>query len=136
MPKINKIKVGDTIYDVGSNTSIEVSKISIGSASAGTAIKADDITAWNAGTTPTLGTKIAADDITSWDAGTLPTATVSNETLTITFGTLPTLNYTARQIPNVTNVGTVPSLTYTERTIPNISVTSQQVVSEVTEESD
>lgn len=106
------------------------SKESIGSASAGTAIKADDITAWSAGTVPTLGTAIPADDITAWAAGSLPSFSYDSETETLTFspGTLPSLSYTAKSIPNVTNVGTLPSLSYTEKTIPNITVTSKQVV--------
>lgn len=87
----------------------------------GTAISADDITAWNAGSTPTLGTAIPADDITAWSAGTLPTAVVEGENLTLTFGTLPSLSYTAKSIPNVTNVGSVPTLSYTARTIPNVT---------------
>lgn len=145
---------------------------SVGSASAGTAISADDITAWDAGSTPTLGTAIAvksvkswtagsaptlgtaiaADDITAWDAGSLPTAVVTGENLTLNFGSLPSLSYTARSIPNVTSAGTaaslttedksipnvtsvgsVPSLSYTSRTIPNISVTSKTVVTGITE---
>jgi len=106
---------------------------SIGSASAGTAISADDITGWNAGAVPTLGTAIPADDITDWSAGTLPAAVVNGENLTLTFGTLPSLSYTAKSIPNVTSVGTAPTLQYTARTIPNITVTSKTVVTSVTE---
>ena len=49
----------------------------------------------------TAGTAIAADDITAWNAGSVTTATVSNETLTITTGTKPSLSYTARSIPNI-----------------------------------
>lgn len=48
------------------------------------------------------GTVISADDITSWSAGTLPTATITGENLTLNFGTLPTLEYTAKTIPNIT----------------------------------
>ena len=106
------------------------STMSIGSASTGTAIDADDITAWSAGTTPTLGTAIDADDITAWSAGTLPSAIYDSETetLELTFGSLPSLSYTAKSIPNVTSVGTTPSLSYTAKSIPNISVTSKTVV--------
>lgn len=104
---------------------------SIGSASAGTAIAADDITAWSAGTLPTLGTAIPADDITAWSAGTAASASVSNGVLTITNGTAPSLTYTAKSIPNVTAVGTLPSLTYTARSIPNISVTNKTVVTAI-----
>lgn len=47
------------------------------------------------------GTAIAADDITSWSAGTLPAASVANGVLTLSDGTLPDLKYTARSIPNI-----------------------------------
>ena len=76
----NSPKFTDTKYTVTTDT--------VGSASAGTAI--------------------TADDITSWSTGTLPSATVTGENLTLNFGTLP-------------------SLAYTEKTIPNISVTSKTV---------
>ena len=154
------------------DTKYSASSTSIGSASAGTAIKADDITAWDAGSTPTLGdpitaTKItgwnagsaptlgaaiSADDITGWDAGSMPTFSVANETLIITPGSAPSLQYTPKSIPNVTSVGAVPSLTksdvsvpnvtdvgevpalsYSEKTIPNISVTQKTVVTGITE---
>lgn len=153
----------DTTYTANTTT--------VGSASAGTAIKADDITAWNAGSTPTLGdvitatkittwsagskptlgTAIKADDITAWSAGTVTTASVANGVLTISEGTAPSLSYTEKTIPNVTNVGSapsmtkedvsipnvtdvgeVPSLTYSEKTIPNISVTSKTVATGIT----
>ena len=87
----------------------------------GTAISADDITSWSTGTLPTLGSAIPADDITSWSAGTLPSATVQDEILTITFGTLPSLQYTAKSIPNITGVGTLPTLDYTSKSIPNVT---------------
>ena len=112
----------------------------IGSASAGSAIKADDITgwdagdtptlgdpitatlidSWNAGSKPTLGTAIPADDITSWSAGSLPNAVVEDGVLKLTFGTLPNLQYTPKSIPNVTSVGSVPTLTKTDKSIPNV----------------
>ena len=60
-----------------------LSGVSIGSASAGTAIPADDITAWSQGTLP--------DAV--YDSAT--------ETLQFTFGTLPSLSYTAKTIPNI-----------------------------------
>ncbi|MBP5325317.1 MAG: hypothetical protein J6Y86_07480 [Pseudobutyrivibrio sp.] len=47
------------------------------------------------------GTAIAADDITAWDAGTMTSLSVSDETLTVTSGTAPTLSYTSRSIPNI-----------------------------------
>lgn len=103
----------------------------VGSASAGTAITADDITSWSTGTLPNLGTAIATDDITAWSTGTLPSMTVNGETLIVNFGTLPSLSYTEKSIPNVTSIGTLPSLSYTEKTIPNISVTNKTVVTEI-----
>ena len=64
------------------NTTYTASTTSIGSASAGTAIPADDITAWS--------------------AGTATSASVSQGVLTITNGTAPSLSYTAKSIPNIT----------------------------------
>lgn len=63
----------------------------------------------------TAGTAISADDITDWSAGTLPGAVYDDatETLEISFGSLP-------------------SLSYTSRSIPNISVTSKTVVTGIT----
>lgn len=49
----------------------------------------------------TEGTAIDADDITSWSAGTAASVTVSGETATFTNGTAPALNYTAKTIPNI-----------------------------------
>lgn len=49
----------------------------------------------------TSGTAIAADDITAWSAGTAASASVSGGVLTITNGTAPSLDYTARSIPNI-----------------------------------
>ena len=49
------------------------------------------------------GTAIPADDITAWSTGVLPSALYDNETETLefTFGTLPSLSYTAKSIPNI-----------------------------------
>ena len=47
------------------------------------------------------GTAIAADDITAWNAGTAASATVSQGVLTLISGTVPSLSYTARSIPNI-----------------------------------
>ena len=52
------------------------------------------------------GTAIAADDITAWSAGSLPTASVANGVLTLGMGTLPSLSYTARSIPNISVTST------------------------------
>ena len=64
------------------NTTYTANNENIGSASAGTAIPADDITAWS--------------------AGTATSASVSKGVLTITNGTAPSLSYTAKSIPNIT----------------------------------
>ena len=58
-----------------------LSTISIGSASAGTAID--------------------ADDITSWSAGTAASASYANGILTISNGTAPSLSYSSKSIPNI-----------------------------------
>lgn len=82
---------------------------------------------WSAGSTPTLGTAIPADDITAWTtntptAVTLPTYTVTDEMLTISAGSVTngvaaSLSYTEKSIPNVTNVGSVPTLTVTTKNV-------------------
>ena len=115
------------------DTKYTASTTSIGSASKGTAIAADDITSWDAGTTPTLGDAIDATKISAWNKGTLPAASVTDGVLTFAMGTLPSLTYADRSVPNVTSVGTLPDLKYTARSIPNISVTSKTVVTGITE---
>lgn len=72
---------------------------------------------WDAGSTPTLGDAIDADDITNWDAGSSSGAEVTGGVLKLTNSTVPTLNFTAKTIPNVTNVGTAPSLIVTPTTV-------------------
>lgn len=72
---------------------------------------------WNAGSVPTLGTAIDADDITNWDAGSASNAVVSNGVLRLTNSVAPTLAYTARTVPNVTDVGSAPTLTVTPATV-------------------
>ena len=62
------------------------------------------------GSAPTLGTAIPADDITAWTTNTPTSFSVSGEKLIITSGTAATLNYTAKSIPNVTSVGSAPTL--------------------------
>lgn len=70
----------DSAYAAKSHTH-EVETDSVGSASAGTAI--------------------AADDITAWSAGTLPSISVSNGVIKLGKGSVPALSYTARSIPNI-----------------------------------
>ena len=62
------------------------------------------------GSAPTLGTAIPADDITAWTTNTPTSFTVSEEKLTIVAGKAATLSYTAKSIPNVTSVGSAPTL--------------------------
>ena len=120
----------DFIYDgtqwhlvgnyLDTNTTYTASTTSIGSASAGTAIAADDITAWTTNT-PTAVTKKTV--VTSASGA---TATVANGVLTLTngsFGTGDSVTVTA---------GTAASLSYTARSIPNISVTSTTVATGIT----
>ena len=66
-------KLTDTQYTANTDT--------IGSASAGTAIKADDITEWNAGAAAGMS--------------------VANGVLTFTPGSTPSLSYTEKTIPNI-----------------------------------
>lgn len=72
---------------------------------------------WVAGTTPTLGTAIDADDITNWDAGSASSATVTGGVLHLTNSVVPTLSYTAKSVPNVTDVGSAAQLTVTATTV-------------------
>ena len=116
----------ENIGSASTGTAISADDITSWSAGAlptlGTAISADDITAWDAGSTPTLGTAISADDITAWSAGTMFSASFDGKcTLSLTSGSVPSLSYTGRTIPNVTSVGSVPSLSYTARSIPNVT---------------
>ena len=119
---------------------------SIGSASAGTAISADDITAWSAGTIPSLTTTThSVPNITGNTSVTvksvktvntvMTTATISSGVLTFSTGaSVVTEDKTASNTTvgtaisikgvNEWSAGTVPSLSYTSRTIPNISVTT------------
>ena len=80
---------------------------------------------WNAGALPELGDAIEADDITNWDAGSSSSAVVNQGVLRLTNSTVPTLQYQAKSVPNITNLGTLPSLTVTPTTVvvPDNSVT-------------
>lgn len=105
---VNFIYDGTQWHIVGADSTYTASTTSVGSASG-----------WSAGSVPTLGTAIAADDITAWSAGSAASASVASGILTLTNGTAPSLSYTARSIPNVTSVGTAPSLTITSTTVAN-----------------
>ena len=121
----NSPKFTDTEYTANTSKLVTTTVPNITSVGAaptlGTAIPADDITAWDAGSVPTLGTAIPADDITAWTTNTPTAFSVSGEKLSITSGTAASLSYTAKSIPNVTSVGTKPSLSYTAKSIPNIT---------------
>lgn len=108
------------IPEQDTNTTYAASTVSIGSASTGTAIPADDITAW------TTNTPTAVTPATVVTSASGATASVSNGVLSITngsFGTGPAATVTA---------GTAASLSYTAKSIPNISVTSKNVVTGIT----
>ena len=68
------------------------------------------------GSAPTLGTAIPADDITAWTTNTATTpvaVSVSGGGLNLTSGskgTSASLSYSAKSIPNVTSVGSAPTL--------------------------
>lgn len=62
------------------------------------------------GSAPTLGTAITADDITAWTTNTPTSFVVTDQKLSITSGTAASLSYSARTIPNVTSVGSAPTL--------------------------
>ena len=121
---------GETAYyDVGTEE--------IGSASAGTPIAADDITEWSAGTAPSLTvTSTAVGTSVTAPTGTAATAAVSNGTLTLTNSSTPVTSVTLNtsNIGSASNwsAGTIPSLSYTSRSIPNISVTPTTVVTSLT----
>lgn len=101
-------------------TNVTASTVSVGSASAGTAIPADDITAW------TTNTPTAVTPATVVTSASGASASVSNGVLTITNGSFST-GSAATVTP-----GTAASLSYTSKSIPNISVTSKNVVSGIT----
>ena len=67
------------------DTKYTASTATIGSASAGTAIPADDITSWDAGTLPALTMSVSGECLSfGWSAG-----------------AIPALAYTAKSIPNI-----------------------------------
>ena len=114
-----------------SSHSITVTTGSVGSASAGTAIAADDITAWTTNTKPSLTyTAKSVGSASGWSAGTAASASVASGVLTITNGTAPSLTISSVDCDDITawDAGTQASLSYTARSIPNISVTSTTVV--------
>lgn len=144
--KVNGVSTTDNRWiaqaDFGSTSDgqaagYEITYGTIGSASAGTAISADDITSWSAGTLPSLtvsNTNVVTGVTTA--AGTAGRAGISNGVLTITNSSTPLTSVTVStaSIGSASgwSAGTTPSLGYTSRSIPNISVTEVSVVTDLT----
>ena len=110
-----------TIYPVTSATTT-ATKVTLG-----TAIAADDITSWSAGTLPSLSDPITVPVISS--TGTPTTASIDTDTgiLTFTVGTAPTLSDSV-EVPILSSIGTLPSLSYTARSIPNVTANANITV--------
>lgn len=135
------IRAGDTatfMYDgsnyllISINRSYSTTTTTIGSASEGTAISADDITNYTAGTAATLSytprtvrsvklvgsvpsltiTSTECDDITSWETNTPTSASVQDGVLTISEGSAAALSYTARAVGSASgwSAGSVPTV--------------------------
>jgi len=114
---------------VFTDTTYTASTASIGSASTGTAIPADDITAWNAGTLPSL--TVTNTNVVDQVTVNMPLAQVSEGVLSFTEASY---NYHSTTVGSASNwnAGTAPSLSYTAKSIPNVSVTSKTVVTGIT----
>lgn len=113
-----------TVFDGSSAKAIDITPSAIGAAASGHTHTLTPSTAsigsasgWSAGDLPSLGTAISADDITSWSAGSATSLSYSEGILTIKAGSAPSLGYTSRSIPNVTSVGSLPSLTVTSKDV-------------------
>ena len=147
---VNGFARGDHVHAISFATT------SVGSASAGTAIPADDITAWTTNTPTSVtkktvvtgGTTTAITPVTSKTVVTSAsgaTASYSAGTLTLTNGSFDTgasvttgtaVNaYTSLTTGDSVDVtpGTAASLSYTAKSIPNISVSSKTVVTGLSE---
>lgn len=125
--------IGDINTDA--NTTYTAQTTTVGSASAGTAIAADDITSWSAGTAPSLSyTARTIGSASGWSAGTAASASASKGVVTFTNGAVPSLTVTNTNVDDITSwsAGTVSSLSYTARSIPNISVTNTTVMTGIT----
>jgi len=94
MPTFNSV----TITGVSSNTSVDVPIKAALKTIEGLVDEVTEVTV------PILSSSITIKGVSTWSAG-----------------TVPSLSYTARSIPNVTSVGTLPSLSYTARSIPNVT---------------
>jgi len=120
------------------DTTYSATTANIGSASAGTAISADDITAWTtntptAVTKKTVVTSATFNNVVTSASG--ASASYANGILTFTNGSFSTgVSGSATTGDSVTvTAGTAASLSYTARSIPNISVTTKSVVTGITE---
>ena len=89
---------------------------------------------------PSAGTAIAADDITAWTTNT-PTAVTSKTVVTSASGATAAISKGVLTLTNgsfstgascTVTAGTAASLSYTARSIPNISLSDQTVVTGVT----
>ena len=122
VPNVTGVGSVPTTEDIACD---DITAWSAGSApTLGTAIAADDITAWSAGSLPTLGTAIAADDITAWSAGSVPSLTISNQTVitgTSVSGEVMSFSTATNGSASGWNAGSAPSLSYTARSIPNVT---------------
>lgn len=123
---------------VFTDTTYSATTANIGSASAGTAISADDITAWTtntptAVTKKTVVTSATFNNVVTSASG--ASASYANGILTFTNGSFSTgVSGSATTGDSVTvTAGTAASLSYTARSIPNISVTTKSVVTGITE---
>ena len=141
----NNGKLAVNVPWVDTDTKYTATKGTIGSASAGTAISADDITGWTTNTKPSLtyesksvgsasgwsaGTQAsltyAAETVGSasgWSAGTAASASVSNGVLTISNGVAPSLTITDKSPSKITGwtTNTKPSLTITSVSCDDIT---------------
>lgn len=109
-------------------TTTDIAKLattSVGSASAGTAIAADDITAWSAGSLPSLTVTNTTINVPQ-GISTLLEASISGSALTLSEVSVSTGSVTVGSASGW-SAGTLPSLSYTARSIPNISVSNKTV---------
>ena len=101
----NQIRMGDEIFSVGSNAQ------TISGHTVLTDVPADAVfTDTTYSVTPVTistaqkGSDITVDDITAWNAGSVTTVTYNetNHSIIINNGVLPSLSYTAKNVPNIT----------------------------------
>lgn len=107
---------------------LSISTDTIGSASAGAPISADDITSWSPGTLPTLTfSENTVKSVDEFSAGSLPNLTHSEKTIgsasNWSAGTLPNLEYETSTVKTVStwSAGSMPSLTHSSKTVGSVS---------------